>query len=41
MIRAADAAELQDFMRQLLDAGVIDVRGALTQWANERGIELN
>ena len=41
MIRAADAAELQDFMRQLLDAGVVDVRGALTQWANERGIELN
>ena len=41
MIRAADAAELQDFMRQLLDAGVVDVRGALTQWADERGIELN
>ena len=41
MIRAADAAELQDFMRQLLDAGVVDVRDALTQWANERGIELN
>ncbi len=41
MIRAADAAELQDFMRHLLDAGVVDVRGALTQWADERGIELN
>ncbi|HWV12474.1 MAG TPA: phosphoenolpyruvate--protein phosphotransferase [Sphingobium sp.] len=41
MIRAADAAELQASMRQLLDDGVVDIRDALTQWANERGIELN
>jgi phosphotransferase system, enzyme I, PtsP len=41
MIRAIDAAELQGLMRGLLDDGVVDVRGALTDWANERGIELN
>ncbi|ANI77266.1 MULTISPECIES: phosphoenolpyruvate--protein phosphotransferase [Sphingobium] len=41
MIRAIDAAELQALMRGLLDDGVVDVRGALTGWANERAIELN
>ncbi len=41
MIRAIDAAELQALMRKLLDDGVVDIRGALTQWADERGIELN
>ena len=41
MIRAIDAAELQALMRKLLDDGIVDIRGALTQWADERGIELN
>ncbi|CAD7336830.1 phosphoenolpyruvate--protein phosphotransferase [Sphingomonadales bacterium 56] len=41
MIRAIDAAELQAMMRMLLNDGVVDVRGALTEWATERGIELN
>ncbi|MCK0531006.1 phosphoenolpyruvate--protein phosphotransferase [Sphingobium agri] len=41
MIRAIDAAELQVMMRDLLNDGVVDVRGALTEWATERGIELN
>ncbi|GLV21675.1 phosphoenolpyruvate--protein phosphotransferase [Sphingobium sp. TomMM35A] len=41
MIRAIDAAELQAMMRDLLNDGVVDVRGALTEWATERGIELN
>jgi phosphotransferase system, enzyme I, PtsP len=41
MIRAIDAAELQAMMRMLLNDGIVDVRGALTEWATERGIELN
>ncbi|HKY80745.1 MAG TPA: phosphoenolpyruvate--protein phosphotransferase [Sphingobium sp.] len=41
MIRAIDAAELKAMMRTLLDEGVTDVRGRLTNWAGERGIELN
>ena len=41
MIRAIDAAELQALMRKLLNDGIVDIRGALTQWAKERGIELN
>jgi len=41
MIRAIDAAELQALMRELLDGGIVDVRGALMQWAADRSIELN
>jgi len=41
MIRAIDAAELQALMRCLLDDGAIDLRARLTEWAIERGIELN
>jgi phosphotransferase system enzyme I (PtsP) len=41
MIRAIDAAELQAVMRSILDNGVVDVRGTLTDWAVARGIELN
>ncbi len=41
MIRSIDAAELQASMRRLLDDGAVNVREALTQWANDRGIELN
>jgi phosphotransferase system enzyme I (PtsP) len=41
MIRAIDAEELRVLMRGLLDGGVIDIRGRLTQWAVERNIELS
>ncbi|MBJ7378925.1 putative PEP-binding protein, partial [Sphingobium sp.] len=41
MIRAIDAEELRTLMRELLDDGVIDIRGRLTRWAIERNIELS
>jgi phosphotransferase system enzyme I (PtsP) len=40
MIRAIDANALQALMRQLLDGGERDVRGQLTRWALEHGVEL-
>ncbi|MGE4324335.1 MAG: putative PEP-binding protein, partial [Sphingobium sp.] len=40
MIRAIDAAQLRAFIRGLLDSGATDIRGPLTAWAGERGVEL-
>jgi len=40
MIRAINASEVQALMRDLLDGGERDIRARLTQWAEDRHIEL-
>ncbi|MGC4251107.1 MAG: phosphoenolpyruvate--protein phosphotransferase [Sphingobium sp.] len=41
MIRSVDVAELQAFMRDMLDRCVVDIRGTLAQWAADKGVELS
>ncbi|SCW67893.1 PTSINtr with GAF domain, PtsP [Sphingobium faniae] len=41
MIRSVDVAELQIFVRDVLDRCVVDIRGSLAQWAADKGVELS
>jgi phosphotransferase system, enzyme I, PtsP len=41
MIRAINMAELQDFIGKILIDGTQNIRPLLTQWALDRGVELN
>ncbi|WP_257539890.1 phosphoenolpyruvate--protein phosphotransferase [Sphingobium sp. CFD-1] len=41
MIRSVDVGELQAFMRNVLERAVVDIRGSLSQWAADKGVELS
>ncbi|KMS62549.1 phosphotransferase system enzyme I (PtsP) [Sphingobium wenxiniae] len=41
MIRSVDVTALQVFMRDMLDGRVVDIRGSLSQWAADKGVELS
>ncbi len=41
MIRSINVAELQTVLGAMLADGTVDIRAGLTQWAVERGVELN